>query len=638
MEKKEKVRRVDDGRDRRANARDYARIVIVCTSRTKAVTPDHQRAALCITAPQINPSTPTLYLPYSLANTAHHSRKFKKFRSTHQPPHYISTPVILQNCTHFAYVRAIAVSLPTMAIASYSPSLTTHLETCPLHGQEKVVLCSGTFKRRIQSCGSKPMRQLEAGMMPVCSRHQDQCQESSWCRAPLACGRECGRICRWRPHHVQLCSDHLQHQHESLRNLLPCHFFRIPLETRCRIYAFLLPDGTIPALFAGCRRLIRGGVPVNTSFLRLNRQIHDEGVRLLYAARTFTIQLAGASLAICSMTTVAVSLVSNSRQSTALADYQMQLMLLEQQNKKRLFLARIEQQQQASTLNNQSSSSSSSQLRSHYYMQPSASQQTLPRPPESSEPAWNCPLRTVYFDMIQSFRIDIIYALPVRQQTRQRRPGSPDADAKDRESRLHDYCDLLHMLVVRFRQRPRPIARLEVVLRLGNPTPTQDEITQLALIFLKPLRRLRNVGTLAHLSICGDADTHGEVDLLGQLNDSSPAVHEFRNYLGHWAADILSTKPPPPSLVFEAYWQLERLLSYVMKSYNSATLKPCMEVLHTARVAREEDDLPKLREAWNTAQAIVCEQLEQQKRLQENVELEIGRMRSILEANTSMSG
>src|SRR3978361_476262 len=105
------------------------------------------------------------------------------------------------------------------------------------------------------------MGPLQPGVMPTCNIHEDQMKRSTWCRASLPCGFQCGRICAWKPNGFQLCPDHQQQQ-------MTCYLLKIPIELRFRIYGLLLPDMPVAALFKNSTGLRSDGGTVYTSLLR----------------------------------------------------------------------------------------------------------------------------------------------------------------------------------------------------------------------------------------------------------------------------------------------------------------------------------------------------------------------------------
>lgn len=490
-------------------------------------------------------------------------------------------------------------------IRVHASNITAHLQTCMLHGDKKTAMCSGTLKRKGGNCVNKAVGPLQARMMPMCRIHRDQLKEAAWCRAPLPCGFDCSRICLWKPHGFPLCPDHQQHP-------MTCYLLKIPIEMRLRIYGYLLPDRPIPARYGNSRCLTSGGGLVYTALLRVNHQIHDEAVHLLYAASAFTIELGTNGLVMCN------SFKKSPGGNHALQDYQMQLMLLEQQNKKRLMMARLEQDM----MTNGGSSSSSNPPMINRQM-PNTGPPIIPYTSGPVEPAWYPPLSMKYFNMIRSFTVEVVFPPPNEPNF----PGrhvrvSPEEEAKALESKLYDYCDHLHKLVGRFRFVHRPLARLQIVLKLGKTEMRREEAMSAAQVLLRPFQRLRNIDKPEVPSILvKDSDGH-EIELLNQPAwTSSTMDRNFHDYLNCWLSDLSSPEPFLTSPVFKAYWQLERLLSGIKKHHCDVTFIPFTRLLHTGRVAREADDLPSFKAVWGQVLDIWFDYVNDQRRFRSNVSL-----------------
>ena len=130
--------------------------------------------------------------------------------------------------------------------------------------------------------------------MPTCKIHRHQLKVSAFCKALAACGYECGRLFEWKPHGFQLCSGHFEDN-------MACYFFEIPVEIRCRVYRFLLPDRAIPARFRSSEYLRTDRRKVHTAILCVNHQIHEEATEFLYRTRTFNIEVSENTLIMCNL-------------------------------------------------------------------------------------------------------------------------------------------------------------------------------------------------------------------------------------------------------------------------------------------------------------------------------------------------
>lgn len=169
----------------------------------------------------------------------------------------------------------------------------SHIHTCNLHDDERITKCSGTL-RRGGICTNNAKRPPAAGVMPTCKIHRRQLKVSAWCTASLPCGYECGRLFEWKPHGFHLCPSHLE-------DSTTCYFSNIPIEIRCRIYRFLLPDRAIPARFASSVYLTTDWGRVYTAILRVNRQIHEEAANFLYRTRLFSVEVSENTMIMCNL-------------------------------------------------------------------------------------------------------------------------------------------------------------------------------------------------------------------------------------------------------------------------------------------------------------------------------------------------
>jgi hypothetical protein len=176
------------------------------------------------------------------------------------------------------------------ASAQAAPAM-AHLQICTLHGTKRRRKCRGTT-RRGGICQNKATWATLPGFMPTCKIHQLQLKKSTWCKAPLACGFNCGELLEWEPHGFNLCPQHRE-------DLSVSYLLDIPVEIRCRIYRLLLPDKDVPAQFCTSTSLTTHGGLVYTAILRVNRQIHEEATGLLYSTNVFEVSVSEDSLSMC---------------------------------------------------------------------------------------------------------------------------------------------------------------------------------------------------------------------------------------------------------------------------------------------------------------------------------------------------
>jgi hypothetical protein len=105
--------------------------------------------------------------------------------------------------------------------------------------------------------------------------------------------------------------------------------------------------------------------------------------------------------------------------------------------------------------------------------------------------------------------------------------------------------------------------------------------------------------------------------------------------------DLSSSQPSfECSQVFEAYWQLEKLLFSIQDQYHNAELKfyQFADLLHSARIAREADDLASFKEIWDQVVNIWLDYLNHQKDFQSNVARSIDSMYDIVGEGSKASG
>lgn len=471
-------------------------------------------------------------------------------------------------------------------------------------------MCSGNL-RKGGSCANKATGPQVPRMMPTCKIHRDQLKVSGWCRAPLPCGFECGRLFEWKPHGFQLCHGHLEYP-------MTCYFLKIPTEMRLRVYRFLLPDRPIPARYGNSRNLTTDGERVYMAILRVNHQIHDEAAGLLYGTSVFTIELSGNRLGMCNSANTFVRYGFLDHTNHPLQDYQMQLMLLEQQNKKRLLMARKEQD----NTNGESNSTRPPAIRG--IQLPTSSPILCSNRP--IEPIWHPPLSERYFNMIQSFLIEFV--LPFSRghnSANYHAHGSSNADAvnyNNLELRLYDYCDYLHRLIGRLRLIQRPIVHLEIIIKFGNTYMERNEAFSAAQLLLQPFRRLRNVAKPEVLSITMKDFQDRETELIISDEISRAADRTFADYVKCWSRDLSSSEPSLECpQVFEAYWQLEKLLSSIRQHCHHTNPKfyQFTDLLHAGRIAREAEDLTRFKEIWDQVVNIWFDYLNSQEGFQSNV-------------------
>ena len=428
-----------------------------------------------------------------------------------------------------------------------------HSQACLLHNDKQPIQCSGTL-RKGGDCLNRAYGSFAPGMLPMCRIHRRQQKRKGRCRAPLHCGFECGRLCEWKLHGTELCLEHREHR-------ITCYFLKIPVEMRLRIYQLLLPDRPIPARYEKSSLASDGG-GVYTAILCVNQQIHDEAAGLLYQTRVFSIELHGDWLSMCNLS-------QNNAQHRCFGFQQHP----------------VEGHQWQQTTLTQTISSNQVQTKS-----PNVAANL------AIEPIWNAPLSNRYFDMIQSFRIEIILPSPNACWL----PNPHAASHKASLSRLLDYCDHLHILIGRLRTMQRSISRLDIVFKFGNGYLNREDAFPTAQFLLRPFRRLHNVANPSLLSIAIQ-DPHGYVELLTPDQAPTPTSTRFGVFLDHLYGLMTSSQPSPELPVFKAYWQLTRLLLYMKEHYRHTDpkIRKIARLLYSARYIREVEDCSGFRAIWN---------------------------------------
>jgi hypothetical protein len=187
------------------------------------------------------------------------------------------------------------------------------LRRCAGYNKKKGVRCSAAIGRN-----SQYTKNLHPTFLATCHAHKDQQSYAGWCQFMSERGGErCGRLFRWTPPYLELCSEHQGHPDT------PCYFLKLPLELRLEVFRYLLPCrpiGSSTALvhakvdvegpgFHGLyalannarRRSVTSPHRQTTttsifkmpllSLLLINRQICEEVKDLLYSTVPFTIDV-----------------------------------------------------------------------------------------------------------------------------------------------------------------------------------------------------------------------------------------------------------------------------------------------------------------------------------------------------------
>ena len=497
-------------------------------------------------------------------------------------------------------------------------SAAMHRQTCKLHDHEGPTLCTGML-RKGGTCPKKAVENAVPGMMPTCKIHREQLKVAGRCRASLPCGFECGQFFEWKFHGFQLCCRHRQ-------SLSTCYFLQIPQEMRLRVYQFLLPDKSIRAHW-NSRSLRTDGVSVYTSILRINRQIHDEAAALLYSTRVFTIELFETGFAMCNTKYQGRTLNEHSHR---VQDYQMQLMLLEQQNIKRLLFAR---HHEAMT----NAEASAARMPAPHIDQRSLIS-CFPSISEPFKTLWQPPLNDRYFSMIRAFFIEIVFPPLIRRVDASSNSGVGISNMV--KLRLYIYCDRLHRLIGRLQLIQKPIAHLQIAIKFGDAYPKVEEAFSATQFLLRPFRRLHSVGTPEIVSLTMKVFPDRERELLLPGLAPSAAEAAFTDYLKGWSKDLSCLEPTFQGLqVLEAYWKLENIVSNINEHcYPAETAFGQLgDLLHSARVAREADDISSFKKARDQVLTIWFDHVKRQQDFQSKMARSIEDIYDIVGDGTSAS-
>lgn len=104
--------------------------------------------------------------------------------------------------------------------------------------------CSGYTRKMKARCSQvigKNSQSANPTFLPTCKTHRNQQSFAGRCQFTHQDGAPCGRLFRWTPPYLELCSEH------EGRSNLPCYFMNLPTELRQHIYSYLLPTEPIRA-------------------------------------------------------------------------------------------------------------------------------------------------------------------------------------------------------------------------------------------------------------------------------------------------------------------------------------------------------------------------------------------------------
>ena len=469
-----------------------------------------------------------------------------------------------------------------------------HVQPCTLHDSDRMLKCFGTL-RRGGICSNRAKGVWIPGAMPMCHIHRHQIKTLGLCRAPLACGFVCGQLFEWKPHDFSLCLHH--------RRISTCYFLGIPVEIRCRIYQFLLPNGVIPAGLIPSANI--SNERFHAAILRVNHQIHEEAASLLYRTRTFTVEVSANTLIMCNMPKQSFPDGYPHNSFNLDSGFQTQLMLLEQQDA---------------------------------YFQRTNREDGIDEPQISAKSAWTPPLSEKYFTMIKSFRIVLLFGYPVNCTLHEPAPSTSYAEKQNVLSLwLFHYCDQLHKLIGRLQRSPNPIVHLEIFIKFSSLHVDQDAALHMAKFLLHPFRRLCKVVKPQVLSIT-IKDQQGRPEEFLCSGQRSSASRCFASYLKYWSRELCSSQPSIRSdPIVEAYWKLESVLSRMKTQDQNTESKFVLfaRILQAARVAREANNFKDFKTICDQVVALWSEYLDNHSRFQSSVTQSIGAINSIVDSEVS---
>ncbi|KAF2274590.1 uncharacterized protein EI97DRAFT_103138 [Westerdykella ornata] len=159
------------------------------------------------------------------------------------------------------------------------------LRRCSGYNKGSFTRCKQPFSRRQTQIFEKSALKY----LPTCSNHTDQQVFAGRCKHMLPDGVPCGRLFRWTPPYLELCSDHASCPDINM----PCYFLRLPTELRLMVFRYLLPDEPIgnsppPLPFRGVRS--NSYMPMLNLFL-VNREIYRDVKGLVFSTAPFAIDI-----------------------------------------------------------------------------------------------------------------------------------------------------------------------------------------------------------------------------------------------------------------------------------------------------------------------------------------------------------
>jgi len=375
-----------------------------------------------------------------------------------------------------------------------------------------------------------------------------------------------------------------------------------------------------------------------TAILRVNQQIHDEGIDLLYRKTAFGVGVSDVGIVMLNTNHWTPNIPAphnlshcTSTGSPALEDYQMQLMLLEQQNKRRLLLARQMQANTGLQGVNPPPTRSTRRFEASTF---------TPQDSFASEhgPIWKPSLSDSYFNLIRSFKVEIELQIPSSQQagSHQRQqmmtvPGQVFTNLNEHlEKNMYEVCDRIHQVVGRLELAKSSILNLEITVTINAFHERGEALAALQLL-LRPFKRLRNV---VHPKVIGvhwrpssspiDAWAELLTPIIGGREDDT----SIGGFLRRWQAELSSSGPVPaaPKAV-RAYWVLHAMLLDISLHKCRGHPNTIFEsYFDRGRIAREAGDIVGLQEVWDNVMEDWTKQVAAQKALEDRISCSVALM------------
>jgi hypothetical protein len=126
--------------------------------------------------------------------------------------------------------------------------------------------------------------------LPVCGRHVAHKIRGARCQA-MTKERQtvCGRLVRLDYPYFPLCAEHLEDPP------FPCYLLKIPLELRCEIYSYVIPQGMLGNDQSEWVEELEN----YSSLIRVSRQVNSEVVPVLYEGVNFIARIDHTGVYMC---------------------------------------------------------------------------------------------------------------------------------------------------------------------------------------------------------------------------------------------------------------------------------------------------------------------------------------------------